>query len=755
MKVVGYTDRFSAAAGEKIRFMVSCENPTYRADIVRLIHGDPNPAGPGFKEELIETPVNLEYPGREQNFYSGSYVAVPDHPLLRQTGSFTLQSWIYPTTPQKGLQGVLTKWSADDGVGYGLFVDQDGSLGLFIGDQKGQVERVSTGKPLRTGSWYFVAGVYDAAERKVFLYQQPVGIWPKDESRAVVERGVDISTIGESDVPILMAGYWDREASGKAIVQGYFNGKIESPRLFGHALKAEEIKSLRSGAAPALVGDRLIAAWDFARDFSSAKVTDASSHGLYGQTINMPARAMTGHNWTGTEINFNRAPAEYGAIYFHDDDLEDAGWEMDFELAVPEGLRSGVYAARLRTDGGEDYVPFFVRPKRGTSSAPVLLLASTATYMAYANAHDAANSQSKEDWAIAHGRENIFDYPVHPEDKYMVKHQLLSLYDRHSDGSGVGYSSRLRPILNMRPKYYMASLALNRGGGAPHAFSADLYLVDWLEVKGIEYDVVTDEDLHHEGAGLLAPYRVVLTASHPEYWTGPMLDALETYLAEGGRHMYLGGNGYYWVTSFDPQRPHMIEVRRWRGTQMWETAPGEFYHSTTGELGSLWKFRGRSPHKLLGVGYAAEGFDHSLPFHRQPGSFDPRAAFIFEGIGKDELIGDFGLVMGGAGGYEVDRADTTLGTPPHALVLATVTGFTDHYNHCIEEVSLMDSMQGGSKSPLVRGDMVYFETPKDGAVFSVGSITWCGSLSHNNYDNNVSRITENVLRKFVFGEIES
>jgi N,N-dimethylformamidase len=45
--------------------------------------------------------------------------------------------------------------------------------------------------------------------------------------------------------------------------------------------------------------------------------------------------------------------------------------------------------------------------------------------------------------------------------------------------------------------------------------------------------------------------------------------------------------------------------------------------------------------------------------------------------------------------------------------------------------------------------MVYFETPNDGAVFSVGSISWSGSLSHNHYDNNVSRVTENVLRQFV------
>ena len=33
-------------------------------------------------------------------------------------------------------------------------------------------------------------------------------------------------------------------------------------------------------------------------------------------------------------------------------------------------------------------------------------------------------------------------------------------------------------------------------------------------------------------------------------------------------------------------------------------------------------------------------------------------------------------------------------------------------------------------------------------MFAVGSITFCGSLSHNGYDNNVSRIVDNVLRRF-------
>ena len=55
----------------------------------------------------------------------------------------------------------------------------------------------------------------------------------------------------------------------------------------------------------------------------------------------------------------------------------------------------------------------------------------------------------------------------------------------------------------------------------------------------------------------------------------------------------------------------------------------------------------------------------------------------------------------------------------------------------------------GEENALVRADMVFFSTSAGGAVFSTGSIAWCCSLSHNGYDNNVSRITGNILRRFL------
>ena len=60
---------------------------------------------------------------------------------------------------------------------------------------------------------------------------------------------------------------------------------------------------------------------------------------------------------------------------------------------------------------------------------------------------------------------------------------------------------------------------------------------------------------------------------------------------------------------------------------------------------------------------------------------------------------------------------------------------------------------GGEDDPDVRADLVYYENPNDGEVFSVGSINWTSSLSYNDYDNNVAQITHNVLRKFG-GELE-
>lgn len=109
------------------------------------------------------------------------------------------------------------------------------------------------------------------------------------------------------------------------------------------------------------------------------------------------------------------------------------------------------------------------------------------------------------------------------------------------------------------------------------------------------------------------------------------------------------------------------------GTRTWDSKPGEYHHAWTGELGGLWRRIGQPPNRLVGAGFCAQGFLEGRPYQLLPAARDPRAAWIFEGVDGPE-IGAFGP-LGGAACEEIDRADADLGTPLHALRLATSTGF--------------------------------------------------------------------------------
>tara|TARA_Y100000588_G_C14280960_1_gene937079 strand:+ start:8810 stop:11017 length:2208 start_codon:yes stop_codon:yes gene_type:complete len=729
MKIVGYSDRLSVRPGQTIKFMVSCEASSYRAEIVRLRHTDDNPNGPGFKTEKQLTSIEGKYKGHYQPIHTGSYASISHDPLLNCTNGFTIQSWIFPTTPKRGVQGILTKFSRVDESGYGLYIDENGSLSLWLGSRENLI-KVGTGSALQERVWYFVAASYDPANNEVQLFQKQQTQWPDRKAEASIRKSVHSGAVNASQGDLLI-GASRTPVSMDSAAQNHFNGKIDNPRIYSCVI--EDIgKELTRPVS--VVGN-----WDFSLDISSNRISDTGPNGFHGILINLPTRAVTGHNWNGNVSDFNVEPSHYAAIHFHDDDLEDARWDLGFEWKVPENFLSGVYSVHLETEEEEeDYVTFFVVPVKPHSR--IAFLVPTLTYQVYANHRYIDLMRAMLE------REGIESNV--PEDKYMKKHSLLSGYDLHSDGSGVCYSSQLRPFLNFRPRYRMPSQSL--AAFSPRHLNSDMHLLHWLDNKSFDYDIITDHELHSEGSKLLSSYRVILTGSHPEYWTSQMLEAMELYQTGGGRLMYLGGNGFYWVTSFDPERPHIVEVRRWRGTRAWEAAPGECFHSTTGEIGGIWRFRNREPQKMVGVGFTAQGSGENRPYIRKPDSLKDEVAFIFDGVGEDELIGDFpALVLEhGAGGFEIDRLDHIQGTPKHALLLASAGGFSDTYQITIEDQLCCNPNTGGSRNAMVRSDMIYMEGQKGGATFSVGSISWCSCLSYNGSNNNVSQITENVLRRF-------
>ena len=130
-KVVGYANAWSVMPGDTLSVMVSTYGPErYRADLVRVICGDDDPDHGIYREEEIAAPFNGEYPGRTQPTVAGSYVIVSDVPSIAAPGSFAVQAWVFPTTPDRGEQGLIANWSGETSSGFALLIDATGALVL-------------------------------------------------------------------------------------------------------------------------------------------------------------------------------------------------------------------------------------------------------------------------------------------------------------------------------------------------------------------------------------------------------------------------------------------------------------------------------------------------------------------------------------------------------------------------------------------------------------------------------------------------
>ena len=717
--LIGYSNRLSARPGETVEFKVSSTAAEpYEAKLVRITCGDPNPAGPGIKETEIPADFAGTYPSRAQGIPIGSYARIEPGSALDSVDRLTFVANIWPTRLKKEDQGVLSRFDAETATGLALLVGPNG-VEAMVGIKGSDPFRLATATPLRERTWYRVWVSVDGSNGEVEVGQLELNAPHATPVRQ--SETISGATAIETGAPILIA------ANGGEAVTGHYNGKIDSPAIYSAA-----IDPTAENNDPAMQ-------WDFSQDMSSIRVTDKGPLNMHGTVVNAPARAMKGPNWRGAEMCWRHAPETYGAIHFHEDDIDDCEWETDFSFTVPDDLPSGLYGARLTCGDSWEVLPFVVCPPKGTQTAKLCVLIPTFTYVIYGNQ---ARRDFDDNWT-----RRARDWGASPHNPIEHREFGLSTYNFHKDGSGICNVTWHRPMLNVRPGYF--PIYDQHGSGLRH-LPADTHLLDWLEEKGIAYDLVTDWELHHEGVDLIAPYKTVMTCSHPEYHTAETLDALTAYRDTGGKLMYMGGNGFYWRVALHPEKDGIIEVRRAEGgIRAWAAEPGEYYHAFDGEYGGLWRRNGRPPQQLCGVGFSSQGKFQGTYYRRGAGADRPETRWIFEGV-SDQIIGDFGLSGGGAAGFELDRADPMLGTPHNTIILATSESPQNHFLLVPEETLTNGvTISGESEEELIRADMVYFNCPGGGAVFSVGSITFCGSLAHNDYDNNISRIIENVVTRFI------
>jgi N,N-dimethylformamidase len=733
-RILGYIDRISAAPGESIQVKVSCDGVKhYDANLIRVIHGDINPTGPGYREEPIKLDLGGPFNGRHQAINMGSYGVIDNAPRYNTHSSLGVQTLIWPTLLGSGPQTILCQENSVSQTGFRLFIDSAGAVCFEIVVNGLKQAQVCTGATLVTQRWYLLSADYNADTGIITVFQHPLKQYPKVGDAGGASQTVTPSvSAAKIDAPIMIAA---RTGGGKS-TREHFNGRIEAPKIFSRTLEAREKTNLTTTDCK-----NLIAAWDFSIGITTDRITDKSAHELHGRLVNLPTRGVAGYAWNGDERCWQNKPEHYAAIHFHDDDLYDCCWETDFEINLTNDITSGVYAVRLHSKKEEYYIPFSIRPPRGKKKAPIAFILPSASYMAYANNRIGIDVSETE---IVCGRL----LQMNPIDLFMQSHPEIGLcfYDVHNDGSGVYYSSRLRPIVNMQPKHIGH---LGGSGSNVWQFNADTHILAWLEHTNQPFDVISDEDLDADGVEVLTGYKAVISGTHPEYYSVGMLDSLQGYLDNGGRLMYMGGNGFYWRISFHPTLPGVIECRKSEdGIRAFAPLPGEFYSSFTGEYTGLWRRNGRPPNALVGIGMVSQGFDYSSSYVMTEASRDPRVTFVFNGV-EGPIIGDYGLSGGGAAGLELDATNHLLGTPPNTLVLAASHRHSDLYLMTPEDMDDPVPGLGGSEAEIIRGEMVFFETPAHGAVFSTGSIAWSGSLSHNNYDNDVARVTTNVLHRFL------
>jgi hypothetical protein len=363
-------------------------------------------------------------------------------------------------------------------------------------------------------------------------------------------------------------------------------------------------------------------------------------------------------------------------------------------VAAPE--RSGLYYFHASTASGAFFsFPWIVAPRRPT--CPLAVLASNITWNAY-------NSFG--------GRSNYIHADRFPPTPTVNSRQELK---RYTDPEHLHYDSDdYAPLSFDRPEPINSIAAAEQptypieGRAACHVAPAEWRLLAWLERECFAYDLYAETQFH-QGQLDLGDYKALVLSTHPDYWSRTMYERLKRWVFdEGGKLLYLGGNGLNCEVEFTDDATLVCRN-------------GDVREINRRRLESRFHLRHESEANLLGVVFTEAGAMTAAPFRVVDAEH-----WVFAGTGLS-AGSEFGRrslhrrCEGGASGHETDKISPS--SPKNVRLLAQGTNRDD----------------GGAQ-------MVYYDTPSGGEVFSAGSITWTSSVL---VDDDVSKITANVVQRFL------
>jgi hypothetical protein len=366
-------------------------------------------------------------------------------------------------------------------------------------------------------------------------------------------------------------------------------------------------------------------------------------------------------------------------------------------VAAPDP--GGLYYFRALTQSGRRFAfPWVVAPAR--PSAPVAVLASTITWNAYNNFGGRSNYVHADELPptpTVNARAELKRFNDAGFFTWSADDYAPLSFDRPEPFNHIDFAEKITDPIECRQ--------------ACHLAPAEWRLHGWLEHHGFPFDLYAEHQLD-DGTLDLSAYRVLILAAHPEYWTRRMYSDLKRWLSVGGgRLMYLGGNGLNCEVRL-PDDGTMVALNG----ALTSLRPGGM-----GGAESRFAMRSESEANVLGVVFTPAGAMTGAPYRVLDAGH-----WAFEGTGlrNGDLFGEECLHQrcpGGASGHETDKVSAS--SPTNVRRLAKGTNPDD----------------GGA-------DMVIFDPPGGGSVFSVGSISYVASLP---VDEQVSRITSNVLTRFL------
>ncbi len=366
-------------------------------------------------------------------------------------------------------------------------------------------------------------------------------------------------------------------------------------------------------------------------------------------------------------------------------------------VAGPE--RSGLYYFRASTASGRQFsFPWIVAPARPT--AKMAVLASNFTWNAYNNFGGRSNyihADGLPPTPTINARAELKRYSDSGFFTWGAHHYPPLSFDRPEPFNHIDFAEQITDPIE--------------GRQACHLAPAEWRLLGWLERQGFAYDYFAETQFD-DGTLDLSQYRVLVLAVHPEYWTPRMYARVKQWVfEEGGRLVYLGGNGLNCAVELLPTGAVLHHNGKIAGLDV----------AGLGGYESRYAMRHESEANLLGCVFTPVGAMTGAPYRVLDA-----AHWIFAGTGlkTGDTFGEKCLHMrcpGGASGHETDKVSPH--SPNNVRVIARG----------------LNPDNGGA-------DMLTLSTPSGGEVFSVGSINFVASLP---VDETVSRVTENVLRRFL------